>query len=133
MGFVSAVGYGFGTTWETSTMIVRLLGDLFTGQASPRSLGGPLAIGQLSGQAARYGIDTFLEWMALLSVNLAVLNLLPIPVLDGGQLLFIGVEGVRGRPLSIEQRIRLSHIGLIIVVGIMIWAITNDFLRFFGI
>jgi regulator of sigma E protease len=71
--------------------------------------------------------------MALLSVNLAVLNLLPIPVLDGGQLLFIGVEAVRGRPLSIEQRLRLSHVGLIIVVGIMVWAITNDFLRFFGI
>jgi len=71
--------------------------------------------------------------MAQLSVNLAVLNLLPIPVLDGGQLLFIGVEAVRGRPLSIEQRLRLSHVGLIMVLGIMVWAITNDFLRFFGI
>lgn len=65
--------------------------------------------------------------------NLAVLNLLPIPVLDGGQLLFLLVEGVRGRPLSVEQRLRLSHVGLIIVVGIMVWAITNDFLRIFGI
>jgi regulator of sigma E protease len=128
-----AVEYGVTTTWNTSAMIVGLVGDLLTGQASPRSLGGPLAIGQLSGQAARYGLEMFLQWMALLSVNLAVLNLLPIPVLDGGQLLFIGVEAVRGRPLSIEQRLRLSHVGLIIVVGIMVWAITNDFLRFFGI
>lgn len=133
MGAGAAMRYGVATTWETSTTIVNLVGDLFTGQASPRSLGGPLAIGQLSGQAARYGFETFLHWMALLSVNLAVLNLLPIPVLDGGQLLFIGVEAVRGRPLSIEQRIRLSHFGLILVVGIMVWAITNDFLRFFGI
>ena len=78
-------------------------------------------------------METFFQWMALLSINLAVLNLLPIPVLDGGQLLFIGVEAVRGRPLSIEQRLRLSHVGLIIVVGIMVWAITNDFLRLFGI
>ncbi len=133
MGPIDALGYGVTTTWETSAMIVGLVGDLLTGQASPRSLGGPLAIGQLSGQAARYGLETFFQWMALLSVNLAVLNLLPIPVLDGGQLLFIGVEAIRGRPLSIEQRLRLSHVGLIIVVGIMVWAITNDFLRFFGI
>lgn len=133
LGFTGAVAYGVGTTWQTSVTIVELVGDLLTGQASPRNLGGPLAIGQLSGQAARYGLETFFQWMALLSVNLAVLNLLPIPVLDGGQLLFIGVEAVRGRPLSIEQRLRLSHVGLIIVVGIMVWAITNDFLRFFGI
>jgi regulator of sigma E protease len=133
LGVGESFRYGVATTWSTSTTIVSLLGDLFTGQASPRSLGGPLAIGQLSGQAARYGAEMFLQWMALLSVNLAVLNLLPIPVLDGGQLLFIGVEAVRGRPLSIEQRLRLSHFGLIIVVGIMVWAITNDFLRFFGI
>ncbi len=133
MGFSAAVAYGLTTTWETSATIVELLGDLITGEASPRSLGGPLAIGQLSGQAARLGVETFLEWMALLSINLAVLNLLPIPVLDGGQLVFIGVEAVRGRPLSIEQRLRLSHVGLIIVVGLMVWAITNDFLRYFGI
>ena len=133
MGFIDSVEYGVSTTWNTSVMIVQLVGDLLTGQASPRTLGGPLAIGQLSGQAARYGAEMFLQWMALLSINLAVLNLLQIPVLDGGQLLFIGVEAVRGRPLSIEQRLRLSHLGLIIVVGIMVWAITNDFLRFFGI
>jgi regulator of sigma E protease len=133
MGFVPSVQYGANITWETSILIVRIVGDLLTGQASPRSLGGPLAIGQISGQAARYGVETFFTWMALLSINLAVLNLLPIPVLDGGQLLFLGVEAVRGRPLSIEQRLRLSHVGLIIVVGIMVWAITNDFLRFFGI
>jgi regulator of sigma E protease len=78
-------------------------------------------------------METFFTFMSLLSVNLAVLNLLPIPVLDGGQLLFLLVEAVRGRPLSVEQRLRLSHVGLIIVVGIMVWAITNDFLRFFGI
>jgi len=133
LGLGASVAYGWNTTVGTSTLIVRLVGDLLTGQASPRTLGGPLAIGQLSGQAARYGAEMFFQWMALLSINLAVLNLLPIPVLDGGQLLFIGVEAVRGRPLSIEQRLRLSHVGLIIVVGIMVWAITNDFLRFFGI
>jgi regulator of sigma E protease len=124
---------GWDFTWNTSAEIVHLLGSLFTGEASPRNLGGALTIGQISGQAARAGFEVFLQWMALLSVNLAVLNLLPIPVLDGGQLLFLIVEGLRGRPLSVEQRLRLSHVGLIIVVGLMVWAITNDVLRLFGI
>jgi regulator of sigma E protease len=133
VAFGESMQRGWNETWGTAGMIVGLLGDLFTGEASPRSLGGPLAIGQISGQAASLGLEMFLRWMALLSVNLAVLNLLPIPVLDGGQLLFLGVEGVRGRALSVEQRMRLSNVGLIIVVGIMVWAIANDFLRFFGI
>lgn len=133
VGFGEAVRHGWDVTWGTSVTIVKLLGDLFTGDASPRSLGGPLTIGQISGETARAGVEVMLGWMALLSINLAVLNLLPIPVLDGGQLLFLGVEAVRGRPLSVEQRLRLSHVGLILVVGIMVWAITNDFLRIFGI
>jgi regulator of sigma E protease len=114
-------------------MIGKTLGDLFTGNASPRNLGGPLAIGRISGEAARLGLEPFLRWMALLSVNLAVFNLLPIPVLDGGQLLFILVEAVRGRPLSVENRMRLAQLGLILVVGLMVWVIANDILRGFGI
>ena len=133
IGPVTAVKRGFSMAWDTSAEIVNLLKNLFTGNASPRNLGGALTIGQISGQAARAGMEVFLQWMALLSVNLAVLNLLPIPVLDGGQLLFLIVEGLRGRPLSVKQRMRLSHVGLIIVVGLMVWAITNDFLRLFGV
>jgi regulator of sigma E protease len=133
LGPVASLQRGWRFTWNTSAEIVHLLGDLLTGAASPRNLGGALTIGQISGQAARAGMEVFLQWMALLSVNLAVLNLLPIPVLDGGQLLFLIVEGLRGRPLSVEQRLRLSHVGLIIVVGLMVWAITNDVLRLFGI
>lgn len=133
VGPVEALAEGWTVTWRTSASIVHLLGDLFTGDESLRSLGGPLTIGQISGESARLGLEYMLRWMALLSVNLAVLNLLPIPVLDGGQLLFLGVEALRGRPLSIEQRLRLSHVGLIIVVGIMLWAITNDVLKVFGI
>lgn len=133
VGPLRALNRGLTMAWDTSVQIVDLLRNLFTGRASPRNLGGALTIGQISGQAARAGMEVFLQWMALLSVNLAVLNLLPIPVLDGGQLLFLLVEGIRGRPLSIEQRMRLSQVGLIIVVGLMVWAITNDFLRLFGI
>jgi len=78
-------------------------------------------------------MDYFLRFMALFSVNLAILNLLPIPVLDGGHLLFLGIEAVRGKALSVEQRMRWSHFGLLIIVGLMIWALSNDILRLFGI
>lgn len=133
VGLGEAARRGAQLTWANSVGIVRFLGDLLTGDASPRGLGGPLAIGQLSGQAARFGLESFLNFMALLSINLAILNLLPIPILDGGHLMFMTLEALRGRPLSVEQRVRLSHAGLIIVVGIMVWAMANDVLRFFGI
>jgi regulator of sigma E protease len=90
-------------------------------------------IGQLSGRVARAGLEPFLAFMALFSVNLAVLNLLPIPVLDGGHLVFLGVEAVRGRPLSLESRMRWSQVGFVIVMAIMVWALANDVLRLFGI
>ena len=78
-------------------------------------------------------METFLSFMALFSVNLAILNLLPIPVLDGGHLLFLGIEAVRGKALSVEQRLRWSHFGFLIIMGIMLWALSNDILRLFGI
>lgn len=124
---------GAQATWDITALVGGFLRDLVTGAESARDLGGPLAIAQISGDQARLGIGQTLNFMALLSVNLAILNLLPIPVLDGGHLLFLGMEAARGRPLSLEARIRLSHLGLILVVGLMVWVITNDFLRFFGI
>jgi regulator of sigma E protease len=128
-----ALARGAQDTWRFSTTIVSFLGNLITGHESPRQVGSVITIGQLSGEFARAGLEAFLWFMALFSVNLAVLNLLPIPILDGGHLLFMLIEGIRGRPLSVEQRVRLSHVGLIIVVGIMVWALTNDVLRVFGI
>jgi regulator of sigma E protease len=90
-------------------------------------------VGQLSGQVARIGLEAFLGFMALFSVNLAVLNLLPIPVLDGGHLLFLGIEAVRGRAISLENRMRIMQVGFVIVLAIMVWAVGNDILRLFGI
>jgi regulator of sigma E protease len=120
-------------TWHFSTMILGFLGNLITGHESPRQVGSVLTIGQISGEFARAGLEPFLYWMAIFSINLAVLNLLPIPILDGGHLMFMLIEALRGRPLSLEQRVRLSHVGLIIVVGIMVWALTNDVLRVIGV
>lgn len=132
-GPIAAVGEGAAQTWDVVSLTGGFLWDLVTGGASPRNLGGPILIGQLSGRVARAGLETFLSFMALFSVNLAVLNLLPIPVLDGGHLMFLGVEAARGRALSIEQRMKLSQVGFVIVIAIMVWAVANDVLRLFGI
>lgn len=129
IGPAEAVARGWQQTWESAGAIVAVLGRLLTGGESMRSLGGPLAIGQISGETARLGLSAFLSFLAIFSINLAIFNLLPIPILDGGHLLFIAIEAVRGRPLSVEQRVRFSHVGMILVVGLMVWAITNDILR----
>jgi regulator of sigma E protease len=121
------------TVWVTG-MILGFLRDLVTGGISPRSVGSIVTIGEASGQAAGAGFDVFLRFMAMFSVNLAVLNLLPIPVLDGGHLVFLTIEAVRGgRALSVEQRLRWSNVGFVVLVGIMLWALSNDFLRLLGL
>jgi regulator of sigma E protease len=108
------------------------LRGLVSGRLSPRELGGPVLIGQLSGQFARAGLEAFLSFMALFSISLAILNLLPIPVLDGGHLVFLVAEGIRGKPVSLNVRMRLTQFGLVILLGIMALAVTNDILRVFG-
>jgi regulator of sigma E protease len=133
LGPVAAVAWGGGEVVRITRLILDFLGGLFTGSASPRDVGGPILIYQITDQVARVGLVAFLDFMALFSINLAILNLLPIPILDGGQLVFLAVEGIRGRPLSVEQRMRLSQLGLVLIVGIMVWALANDFLRLFGL
>lgn len=109
--------------------IYRFLWNLMTGRTSVKELGGPILIGQLSGQSARLGIWPLLGFMAIISVNLAILNMLPIPVLDGGHMFLLVLEGIRGKSLTIEQRIRFSQVGLVVLIGIMILAFANDILR----
>ncbi|MGD2067888.1 MAG: RIP metalloprotease RseP [Gemmatimonadota bacterium] len=131
--FSEAVVQGWRATVGTTGLILSFLRDLVTGNVSPRSVGSIVTIGEASGQAAALGTDAFLRFMALFSVNLAILNLLPIPILDGGHLLFLAIEAVRGKALSVEQRLRWSNVGFLIVMGIMIWALSNDVLRLFGL
>ena len=133
VGLVDAVRIGARETVSTTALILGFLRQLFTGDISPRSLGSIVTIGEASGQAAAAGFEMFLNFIALFSINLAVLNLLPIPVLDGGHLLFLLIEAVRGRALTVEQRLRWSNVGFVIVMGIMIWALSNDFLRLFDL
>ncbi len=133
VGLGAAVVAGWNETVGITRLILRVLGDLVTLNLSPREVGSIGTIAVASGQAAAEGLATFLRFMALFSVNLAVLNMLPIPVLDGGHLVFLGLELVRGEKLSVKQRIRWSQVGLWVVVGIMVWALGNDLLRFLGL
>lgn len=133
VGLATALVEGWDQTVYWTGTVVRFLADLVTGESSVRELGGPIMIGQISGQAARAGIWPLVAFMAVISINLAVLNLLPIPVLDGGHLLFLAIEGVRGKALSVEQRLRYTTVGMVFVIGLMLWAIGNDLLRLLGI
>jgi len=134
VGLMDAVTAGYRGTVAVTGMILEFLRNLVTGKVSPRSVGSIVTIGQASGQAAAQGLEYFLSFMALFSVNLAILNLLPIPVLDGGHLIFLTIEAVRGgNPLSVEQRLRWSQVGFVVLLGIMVWALSNDVMRLLGI
>ena len=132
VSLAQAVQLGYAETVGMTGLLLDFLGGLVTGRESPRQVGSILTIGSIAGQAAGLGIETFLRFMALLSVNLAVLNLLPIPILDGGHLVFLGIEAVRGKALSLQQRLKWSQLGFVILMGIMIWALSNDVLRLWG-
>jgi regulator of sigma E protease len=127
-----AIVEGGGTTIRASTQIVRTVRGLFSGRISGSTVGGPILIGQLAGESVRMGLDTFLAFMALISINLAILNLLPIPVLDGGQFLFLLAEAIIRRPLPVKLRERLTTVGLVLIILLMGLAFSNDFRRLFG-
>ena len=133
VSLAQALQLGYAETVGMTGLLLDFLGGLVTGRESPRQVGSILTIGSIAGQAAGLGIETFLRFMALFSVNLAVLNLLPIPILDGGHLVFLGIEAVRGKALSLQQRLKWSQLGFVILMGIMIWALSNDVLRLWGI
>ncbi|HEV8356615.1 MAG TPA: RIP metalloprotease RseP [Gemmatimonadales bacterium] len=120
-------------TLVSSTQIVRVVRGMLSGRVSTREVGGPIAIGAAAGEAARLGVAVFVGYMGLISVNLAVINLLPIPVLDGGQFLFLLGEAVLRRPLGVKLRERLTMVGLVLIVLLMVLAFSNDIRRLLGL
>ena len=125
-----AIPDGLASMVLTTGNILGGLRDLVLGRVSiGQSLSGPLMIAQVSGQVARQGIVRYLDFLALFSINLALLNVLPIPVLDGGHLLFLIAEGIRRRPLSIELRLRLLQVGFFLIIGLMLFVVGNDVLK----
>lgn len=131
MGLVDGVSFGFIRTWEMTAMTLEVLTKMATAAISPENLGGPIAIAQLAGKTAELGLVAFLSFLALISVNLAVLNLLPIPVLDGGHLVYIGLEKVRGKALSPATMEKTQIIGISLIVMLMLFAFYNDLARLF--
>lgn len=127
-----AVVKGWDETVQTTSLVLQVLKGLVFREVSMKDVGGPIFVAQASGQAARLGFDWLLRFMAFFSVNLAVLNLLPIPILDGGQVVFLLAEAVRRRPLPLQLRLRLTQIGFVVLLALMILVTSNDILRSLG-
>lgn len=123
--------YGFKQTYEITTLIVTNLAMLITGQYSIDMLGGPVMIYDVTDQAVKLGIETFIMWTAMLSVNLGIINLVPLPALDGGRLLFVGLEAVRGKPIDPQKEGIVHFIGFALLMLLMIIVTWNDIQRLF--
>ncbi|TLS67266.1 RIP metalloprotease RseP [Mariprofundus erugo] len=131
MGPVDGFVYGFTRTWDMTVMTLSVFGKMVTAAISPDNLGGPIAIAQLAGKTADLGLVYFIGFLALISVNLGVLNLLPVPILDGGMLVYLALEKVRGKALPPRFLEITQMIGLVLIVGLMVFAFYNDISRLF--
>jgi len=126
VGPFRAIAMGAGETWFVIDRTLAYIGGIFAGREAADQVGGPIRIAQVSGQVATAGIVALLHLAAVLSVSIGLLNLFPIPLLDGGHLLFYGIEALRGRPLSERAQEVGFRIGLAIVLMLMIFATFND-------
>jgi regulator of sigma E protease len=131
-GFVDGLSAAVSRTWDMSAATVQMLGKMVVGQASIKNLSGPLSIAEYAGQSAQLGLGYYLGFLAVVSVSLGVLNLLPLPVLDGGHLMYYLFEGVTGRPVSELWLERLQRGGLAVMFLMMSLALYNDFARLLG-
>ncbi|HZD91564.1 MAG TPA: RIP metalloprotease RseP [Pseudolabrys sp.] len=129
MGPLTAVGAGAKETWFVIDRTLSYIGGVFAGREAADQLGGPIRIAQVSGEVASIGFTALIHLAAVLSISIGLLNLFPIPLLDGGHLLFYGIEAARGRPLSDRAQEVGFRIGLAIVVMLMIFATFNDILH----
>jgi regulator of sigma E protease len=132
IGPLTALYHGAVATASTSILIVRVLWKMVEGAVSPRTIGGPILMAKMTGEQAQQGFSYLLRLTAIISVNLAVLNLLPIPILDGGHLCFFFIELFRGKPVSVKMREMAQRVGLVLLVALMIFAFYNDIFRLLG-
>ena len=118
-------------TWYYSMTTLKMIGKMLIGQASVKNLSGPISIAEYAGQSADMGLVPFLKFMALVSVSLGVLNLLPVPVLDGGHLLFFALEAIKGRPVSDRIQTFFQQVGIALLMSLMALAMVLDVQRLF--
>ena len=131
-GLVEGLWKGVERTWEVSVLTLRMMGRMVIGEASIKNLSGPLTIADYAGRSASMGLTQYLAFLALISVSLGVLNLLPLPVLDGGHLMYYLWEGLTGRSVSEAWMDRLQRTGVVVLLLMMSIALFNDLTRLFG-
>lgn len=127
----AAIPVALERTWFYSLTTLKMIGKMFIGTASVDNLSGPISIAQYAGQSAEMGFTAFLKFLALVSVSLGVLNLLPVPVLDGGHLLFYAVEAIKGSPVSDRLQLYFQHVGMFLLISLMALALFLDLGRLF--
>jgi len=128
-GPVLAVWYGLAKTWDMTALVVKGFSKLVLGTIERSNIGGPIQIAAEAGKQAREGMASLALFTAVISVNLAVLNLLPVPMLDGGHLFFFVIEAIMGRPLSLKKREAAQQVGFVLLMLLMVYALYNDFVR----
>ncbi len=128
---LQAIPVSLETTWYYSVTTIKMMGKMLIGKTSVDNLSGPISIAQYAGQSASMGLVAFIKFMALLSVSLGILNLLPIPVLDGGHLLFFIIEGIKGSPVSEKIQSFFQQVGMLFLMGLMALAMVLDVQRLF--
>jgi regulator of sigma E protease len=131
-GPLEGIPQAFGETWRLTTSTLGLLGRMLTGKASVRNLSGPITIAQFASDSARLGVSNFLFFMGLISLSLGILNLLPIPILDGGHIVFYLIEWAKGSPVPERVQVAGQYFGLMALAALMGLAFVNDILRLFG-
>ena len=131
-GVLEAFPKGLAKTWEMSALTVRMLGRMITGDVSVRNISGPINIAAYAGDSARAGLGSFLSFLSIVSISLGILNLLPVPLLDGGQIVYQLAEVVKGSPLSDRAMVFGQQIGLLLLLVLMSFAFYNDLSRIFG-
>jgi regulator of sigma E protease len=131
-GLWTALHKGLVQTYEMSVLTIKLLGKLIVGEASLKNISGPISIAEYAGISAQLGLATFLSTLAIISISIGILNLLPIPILDGGHLMYYLVEMIKGSPVSEALQITGQKIGILMLAGLMTLAFYNDFQRLFS-
>jgi regulator of sigma E protease len=131
LNFFQAVSESIDQTYQITALTIEGIVKLFQGTVSPKTLGGPIMIAQMAGQQAKEGMVNLIFFIALISINLAILNFLPIPVLDGGHLLFFFIEAVKGSPVSVKVREISQQAGIFVLILLMIYVFYNDIARVF--
>ena len=127
------MGVAVGETWAMTALTARMIGRMLTGDVSLRNASGPIMIAAYAGDYAQAGFNAFLRFMSMISISLGIMNLLPVPILDGGQIVMAVVEGLKGSPLSLRAAVIGQQVGLAMLIALMGFVFYNDITRLLGL